>query len=159
ARLYAEDPTNDWRPAAGTVHRFEVPGVVSEFSGPDRPGIRLDSALAPAGSVVEVFYDPMLAKVIGFAPTRAQALAITEAALRKAVIHGITTNRDLLVRILADADFKAGDFATDFLTGDRLERLAAPLLDEAELAEAASAAGAVLDRRGAAASPLPHVAP
>ncbi|MGV7637301.1 acetyl/propionyl-CoA carboxylase subunit alpha, partial [Mycobacterium kansasii] len=80
-------------------------------------------------------------------------------ALRKAVIHGITTNRDLLVRILADADFKAGDFATDFLTGDRLERLAAPLLDEAELAEAASAAGAVLDRRGAAASPLPHVAP
>ena len=159
ARLYAEDPANDWRPAAGTVHRFEVPGVISEFAGPDRPGIRLDSALAPADSVVEVFYDPMLAKVIGFAPTRAQALAVTEAALRKSVIHGITTNRDLLVRILADADFKAGDFATDFLTGERLERLAAPLLDEAELAEAASAAGAVLDRRGAAASPLPHVAP
>ncbi|TWS19504.1 ATP-grasp domain-containing protein [Tsukamurella asaccharolytica] len=159
ARLYAEDPANDWRPAAGTVHRFEVPGVVSEFSGPDRPGIRLDSALAPRDSVVEVFYDPMLAKVIGYAPTRAQALAITEAALRKAVIHGLTTNRDLLVRILGDADFKAGDFATDFLTGDRLARLAAPLLGEDELAEAASAAGAVLDRRGAAASPLPHVAP
>ncbi|GAB3128385.1 biotin carboxylase N-terminal domain-containing protein [Tsukamurella serpentis] len=159
ARLYAEDPANDWRPAAGTVHRFEVPGVVSEFHGPGRPGIRLDSALAPRDSVVEVFYDPMLAKVIGFAPTRAQALAITESALRGAVIHGITTNRDLLVRILADADFKAGDFATDFLTGDRLQRLAVPLLDEAELAEAASAAGAVLDRRAAAASPLPHVAP
>ncbi|BDD81885.1 putative acetyl-/propionyl-CoA carboxylase alpha subunit AccA2 [Tsukamurella pulmonis] len=159
ARLYAEDPANDWRPAAGTVHRFEVPGVVSEFSGPDRLGIRLDSALARLDSVVEVFYDPMLAKVIGYAPTRAQALAITEAALRKAVIHGLTTNRDLLVRVLADADFKAGDFATDFLTGERLERLAAPLLGEDELAEAASAAGAVLDRRGAAASPLPHVAP
>ncbi|GAA1079540.1 ATP-binding protein [Tsukamurella spumae] len=159
ARLYAEDPANDWRPAAGVVHRFEVPGTISEFSGPDRPGIRLDSALAPTGSVVEVFYDPMLAKVIGYAPTRAQALAITEAALRKATIHGLTTNRDLLVRILADADFKAGDFAADFLTGERLERLAAPLLDETELAQAASAAGAVLDRRGAAAGPLPHVAP
>ncbi|WP_019204039.1 biotin carboxylase N-terminal domain-containing protein [Tsukamurella sp. 1534] len=159
ARLYAEDPANDWRPAAGTVRRFSVPGVVSEFSGPDRPGIRLDSALWPEDSVVEVFYDPMLAKVIGYAPTRTQALAITEAALRKASIHGLTTNRDLLVRILADADFRAGDFATDFLTGERLERLSAPLLGEADLAEAATAAGAVLDRRDAAASPLPHVAP
>ncbi|MDP0399034.1 ATP-binding protein [Tsukamurella strandjordii] len=159
ARLYAEDPANDWRPAAGTVRKFEIPGVVSEFAGPDRPGIRLDSALWPTDSVVEVFYDPMLAKVIGYAPTRAQALAITEAALRKATIHGLTTNRDLLVRILADADFKAGDFATDFLTGDRLDRLAAPLLDDDDLAVAADAAGAVLDRRAAAASPLPHVAP
>lgn len=157
ARLYAEDPAHDWRPTAGLVRRFEVPGVVTTFAGPDRPGIRLDSALAPRNARVEVFYDPMLAKVIAYGRTRGQALALCEQALRRAAIHGLITNRDLLVRVLADPDFKSGDFATDFLTGERLDRLSAPLLSAAEEADAAAAAAAVLDARAVAASPLPHV--
>ncbi|WP_344999626.1 acetyl-CoA carboxylase biotin carboxylase subunit, partial [Tsukamurella soli] len=146
-RLYAEDPSHDWRPAAGVLRRFSVPDVVSEFSGPGRPGIRLDSSVAEQDAKVEVFYDPMLAKIISWAPTRRQAVAIVESALRRSEIHGLTTNRDLLVRILADADFRAGDFATDFLTGERLERLAAPLLTDVDAADAARAAAEVLDRR------------
>ncbi|MDF0532112.1 biotin carboxylase N-terminal domain-containing protein [Tsukamurella sp. 8F] len=156
-RLYAEDPAHDWRPAAGVLRRFSVPGVVSEFEGPSRPGVRLDSSVAERDAVVEVFYDPMLAKVIAWAPTRTQALAIAESALRRSEIHGLTTNRDLLVRILADTDFRAGDFATDFLTGDRLEELSAPLLTAEDAAVAARAAAAVLDRRAAAAGPVPYV--
>ncbi len=63
ARLYAEDPAKDWQPQAGTVHRFDVPG-----------NVRVDSGIVD-GSVVSIYYDPMLAKVISYAPARRQAAA------------------------------------------------------------------------------------
>jgi propionyl-CoA carboxylase alpha chain len=66
-RLYAEDPAQDWRPAAGTVRRFAVPGVRAEFDVLDRPGIRLDGGVVD-GTTVGTAYDPMLAKVIAWAP-------------------------------------------------------------------------------------------
>ncbi|MGI5506106.1 biotin carboxylase N-terminal domain-containing protein [Lentzea sp. CA-135723] len=102
-RLYAEDPAHDWRPASGTLHRFEVPGDV-----------RLDSGVED-GSVVSVHYDPMLAKVIAYAPTRRAAARKLVTALESARIHGLVTNRQLLVDVLSDADFLNGDTHTGFL--------------------------------------------
>ena len=61
-RLYAEDPAQGWRPTGGTVRRFAVPGVRTEFDVPDRPGVRLDSSVVD-GTPVGTSYDPMLAKV------------------------------------------------------------------------------------------------
>src|SRR4051794_9114109 len=75
ARLYAEDPAKNWQPQAGAVHRFDVPGVRTEFGTLDRAGVRVDSGIVD-GSSVSVFYDPMLAKVISYAPTRRQAAGI-----------------------------------------------------------------------------------
>ncbi len=114
-RLYAEDPAADWQPQAGTLTRFEVPGVAGEFDLLNRPGIRLDSGVV-TGSEVSTFYDPMLAKVIAWAPTREQAARRLADALAKARIHGVVTNRDLLVDVLRDEAFLAGEVDTQFLT-------------------------------------------
>ncbi|MEU4443495.1 biotin carboxylase N-terminal domain-containing protein [Actinosynnema sp. NPDC050801] len=103
ARLYAEDPAHDWRPASGTLHRFAVPD-----------GVRVDSGVED-GSEVGVHYDPMLAKVIAWAPTRSAAIRKLAAALARAEVHGLVTNRDLLVRTLRHPEFAAGNTHTAFL--------------------------------------------
>lgn len=138
ARLYAEDPAKDWQPQAGTVHRFEVPGVRTEFSLLGRAGTRVDSGIVD-GSVVSVFYDPMLAKVISFAPTRDRAAAILADALSRARIHGLRTNRDLLVNVLRHPAFLAGDTDTAFFDTHGLAELAAPADTDVALAAVAAA--------------------
>jgi propionyl-CoA carboxylase alpha chain len=113
ARLYAESPADDWRPQTGTVVTFDVPGVTARFdrTGPD--GIRLDSGVED-GSVVGTHYDAMLAKVIAYAPTRGAAARQLAAALRRARIHGVATNRDLLVASLLHPEFLGGTAHTGF---------------------------------------------
>ena len=107
-RLYAEDPAQDWRPASGTLHRFEITGDV-----------RLDSGVE-SGSVVGVHYDPMLAKVIAWAPDRTSAIRKLAAALANARIHGLVTNRALLVDVLRHPEFLNGNTHTGFLDEHRL---------------------------------------
>ncbi|MER6817665.1 biotin carboxylase N-terminal domain-containing protein [Spirillospora sp. NPDC000708] len=150
-RLYAEDPAHDWRPASGTLHTFEVPGVDAAFAVPPSGGLRLDSGVE-SGSEVGVHYDPMLAKVIAWAPTRAAAARRLAAALRGARVHGLTTNRDLLVRILEEPAFLAGDTDTGYLDRIGLDALAAPLAGEETVAVsalAAALAGAARERASA----------
>ncbi len=96
ARLYAEDPAEDYRPHSGTLHAFAVPGVDAEFRVPGAYGLRLDAGVT-AGSVVSTHYDPMLAKVIAYAPTRSAAARRLATALAGARLHGPVTNRDQLV--------------------------------------------------------------
>ncbi|HUY62903.1 MAG TPA: biotin carboxylase N-terminal domain-containing protein [Acidimicrobiales bacterium] len=115
-RLYAEDPTQQWRPSAGRLHRF---------SSPEGPGLRIDSGVT-TGSEVSTHYDPMLAKVIAHGPTRLEAARRLASALARAEIHGITTNRDLLVRILRHPEFLAGDIDTGFLERHDPAELGAP---------------------------------
>ncbi|MFG2892027.1 biotin carboxylase N-terminal domain-containing protein [Streptomyces sp. NPDC048248] len=102
ARLYAEDPAHDWQPQTGTLHHFRVPGDV-----------RLDSGVTD-GDTIGVHYDPMLAKVIAWAPTRAEAVRRLAHALERARIHGPVTNRDLLVGSLRHPDFVAARLDTGF---------------------------------------------
>ncbi|MDT5066220.1 MAG: propionyl-CoA carboxylase alpha chain [Mycobacterium sp.] len=128
ARLYAEDPAKGWQPQAGTVHRFDVPGVRVEFGTLDRAGVRVDSGIVD-DSLVSVFYDPMLAKVISYAPTRRQAAGILADALARTRLHGIRTNRDLLVNVLRHPAFLDGATDTAFFDTHDLARLAAPLAD------------------------------
>ncbi len=113
-RLYAEDPAADWRPQSGTVLRFDMPGVDAEFVVPADLGLRLDSGVV-AGVEVSTHYDPMLAKVIAFGPDRASAARRLAAALAGARLHGLTTNRDLLVNVLRHPEFLAGATDTGFL--------------------------------------------
>jgi propionyl-CoA carboxylase alpha chain len=113
-RLYAEDPANRWLPSAGTLHRFSVPGVSHSFGPLPAPGLRLDSGVGD-GSVIGVHYDPMLAKLIAWGPSRAEAARLLSTALAHSRIHGLVTNRDLLVRVLRHPAFLAGDTDTGFL--------------------------------------------
>ncbi|MET7422267.1 biotin carboxylase N-terminal domain-containing protein [Dactylosporangium sp. NPDC005555] len=128
-RLYAEDPAYAWMPSTGTLHRFEVPGVAHSFAPLPAPGLRLDSGVAD-GSVVGVHYDPMLAKLIAWAPTRAEAARMLSNALARARFHGVTTNRDLLVRVLRHSAFLSGGTDTGFL--DRHPEVFAPLLSSVD---------------------------
>jgi propionyl-CoA carboxylase alpha chain len=154
-RLYAEDPARNWLPQSGRLADFAIP-TDAEFAPPPGPGIRVDSGVA-AGGEVGVHYDPMLAKVIAWAPDRSSAALALAGALARARLHGLTTNRDLLVRVLRSEAFLAGETDTGFLEGhgpDRhgLDTLAAPLVDDAgrrRHAVVAALAGAALRRAGA----------
>ena len=125
-RLYAEDPAKNWQPQAGPIHCFDVPTTLTEFTTLGQVGVRTDSGVV-AGSVVSIFYDPMLAKVISFAPTRTRAAAILADALARARLHGIRTNRDLLVNVLRHPAFLAGATDTAFFDTHGLAELAAPI--------------------------------
>jgi propionyl-CoA carboxylase alpha chain len=102
-----------------------------------------------AGSQVGIFYDPILAKVISGAADREQAAAALAAALATARIHGLTTNRDLLVRVLRHPAFLAGQTDTAFFDTHGLGRLATPLADRAaeELSALAAALAGVAARQ------------
>ncbi len=142
-RLYAEDPAHGWRPQAGVLHRLDVPGVDAEFTVPARYGLRLDSGVRD-GMRIGTHYDPMLAKLIAWAPTRAEAARRLAAALANARIHGPATNRDLLVRVLRHPEFQAGDSDTGFL---ERHDLTAPLADPGAVRLSALAA-ALADAAG-----------
>ncbi|OIJ96617.1 biotin carboxylase N-terminal domain-containing protein [Streptomyces colonosanans] len=101
ARLYAEDPARDWAPQTGTLHRLAVPDV------------RVDAGYAD-GDTIGVHYDPLIAKAVAHAPTRAEAVRRLAAALERARIHGPVTNRDLLVRSLHHEEFTTARMDTGF---------------------------------------------
>ncbi|HWM07596.1 MAG TPA: acetyl/propionyl/methylcrotonyl-CoA carboxylase subunit alpha [Actinophytocola sp.] len=141
ARVYAEDPARDFLPTGGTVL------ALAEPSGPH---VRVDSALAP-GSVVGSNYDPMLAKVIAWAPDRESALRGLSTALGDTAVLGVGTNVAFLRALLADEDVVAGRLDTGLV-----ERKLADLsdVDVPDLVFAAAAldellmltpAGAVVD--------------
>lgn len=112
ARLYAEDPAHGWRPATGTLHRLELVQPYEEFTP---AGLRLDSGVQ-AGEEITAHYDPMLAKVIAWAPSRRAAARRLADALARARVHGPATNRAALVRALRHPAFLDGRLHTGFLT-------------------------------------------
>ncbi len=120
ARLYAEDPTNDFLPATGTL---------AAFSPAASPAVRWDSGVAQ-GSVIGTDFDPMLAKVIAHASTRAEAAGRLALALARTHLGGVVTNRDFLVATLRAPEFLDGDTTTDFI--DRVKPARALVPDEAE---------------------------
>ena len=118
-RLYAEDPTHDYQPQSGLLTTFEIP---------DEDGVRVDSGFV-SGSEVSTHYDAMLAKVVAWAPRRREAARKLAGVLARARIHGLVTNRDLLVDILSSREFLDEEVSTDFLadrevTAPRVDRWA-----------------------------------
>ncbi|MCW2998972.1 MAG: Methylcrotonoyl-CoA carboxylase [Solirubrobacterales bacterium] len=130
ARLYAEDPANDFLPVTGTLTRFQV-----------GPGVRVDTGVQ-SGSEISPFYDPMIAKVIAHGATREEAARRLADALARAQVQGTVTNRDFLVRVLRHPEFLAGEADTSFLDRTDPAALGAPLLD-AEATKLAALAAAL----------------
>jgi propionyl-CoA carboxylase alpha chain len=119
ARLYAEDPRNEFAPTGGTAHRLYVEPA---------PGLRVDAGIAD-GSRIALEYDPLLVKLIAHGRTRDEAARRLAHALERMHLHGVTTNRDLLVRVLRHPEFLRGETDTGFLDRHSAARLGAPLLD------------------------------
>jgi len=132
ARLYAEDPANDFLPVTGTLQRFRVPH-----------GVRVDTGVED-GSVISPYYDPMVAKIVAHGPTREDAARRLADALTRAELHGITTNRDFLVRVLRHPEFLDGNADTGFL---ERHDLSASLIEDHGLAAAAAALAGQAHRR------------
>ncbi|HEY6066690.1 MAG TPA: hypothetical protein VIY96_11055, partial [Thermoanaerobaculia bacterium] len=112
-RLYAEDPV-EFLPRSGTV---------LEWIEPAGPGVRVDSGI-DRGSTVSLEYDPLLAKVVGYAEDRPRAIARTLRALEGLVVLGVETNASLLAHVLRSPEFASGDYDTGIL--ERLAPLAPP---------------------------------
>ncbi len=113
-RVYAEDPDNNF---------FPSPGKITRLLTPAGPGIREDSGIYE-GWTVPLDYDPMLSKLIAYAPTREQAIRRLRRALDEYFVGGISTNLGLFREILEDPDFIAARIHTGYL--DRLLSSRAP---------------------------------
>jgi acetyl-CoA carboxylase biotin carboxylase subunit len=110
-RVYAEDPDNQFLPS---------PGKITFLEQPSGPGIRLDSGVYQ-GWTVPLDYDPMLAKVAVWAPSRDLAIGRMRRALREFTVSGIRTNIAWFDEVLSHPDFRSGALSTAFL--DRFERV------------------------------------
>ena len=128
ARLYAEDPSNDFLPATGTLIAYESDINIDA---------RWDTGIEQ-GSVVGTDFDPMLAKVITKGKTRVDAANKLALALESLHIGGVTTNRDFLVASLRSEDFLNGKTTSDFIEKTNPQR--AVILDGESLENALSAA-------------------
>ena len=105
ARIIAEDPDHGFAPS---------PGRVTAWSAPHGPGIRLDTAVA-AGTVIQPFYDSMIAKLIVHADTRPKAVALLRDALEQFEIDGVATNISFLRAVAKHPSFVTGDVDTRWL--------------------------------------------
>jgi acetyl-CoA carboxylase biotin carboxylase subunit len=104
-RINAEDPEHDFRPSAGVVERFHMPGG---------PGVRMDTHLYE-GYEVPPFYDSLLGKLIVWGPDRASAIARGRVALDELVVDGLITNTSIHQALLQSETFIDGSFTTNLL--------------------------------------------
>jgi propionyl-CoA carboxylase alpha chain len=143
ARLYAEDPANDYAPTAGTI---------LHYAHGHPPGVLFDDAIA-TGVGVTAHYDGLLSKVVAAGAHRAEAVARLARAVRSLQLDGIVTNRRLLAAVLGDPEFLAGGVDTGYL--DRRPELATDDdLDAGLLAVHAAAVARCRGSREHARSPL-----
>jgi len=142
-RVNAEDPENGFLPSTGSVHNLRLPGG---------PWVRLDSALY-RGLEVGLEYDPMLAKVIVWAPDRPAAIARMRRALEEMNVGGVRTGAPAALRVLEDERFLAGDVDTHLLEGlDLSSPPASPRGEEQAAAVAAALYRSITARRTALSS-------
>ncbi|MFW5748819.1 MAG: biotin/lipoyl-containing protein, partial [Chloroflexota bacterium] len=105
ARIYAEDPARDFLPATGTIVRWRPPAG---------EGVRVDDGVR-TGDTVSINYDPMIAKVIAWGETRAEAVRRLDYALAQTQLMGLRNNIAFLRRVLMHPAHLAGDISTHFL--------------------------------------------
>ena len=135
ARLYAEDPNNDFLPEIGTLIAFEKSNSAEA---------RWDAGVTK-GAVIGTDFDPMLAKVISFAPNRIDAASKLAKALESAHIGGVKTNRDFLINCLKSPEFLKGNTTTDFI--ERVNPDRKLIINESDLNHAAVIAALWIQRK------------
>jgi acetyl-CoA carboxylase biotin carboxylase subunit len=134
-RITSEDPANGFLPSTGRIEYLRVPAG---------PGVRWDGGIE-TGSDVGLFYDPMLAKLIVWAPSRDAAVHRMHRALLELTVDGVETSRDFHLRVMEDAEFQRGEIEIQWLER-RLPSLLEAQASHAEI-EVAAIAAALIARR------------
>jgi acetyl-CoA carboxylase, biotin carboxylase subunit len=132
ARVYAEDPARNFLPSPGRISYLRVPGG---------PGIRDDSGVY-TGWVVPQFYDPMISKLLAWAPTREQAIERLKRAIGEYTVHGIAVNLRYLYAVLDHPAFRSGEYDTGFCAKYAKDLVVRPDPQYEEVALAAAAVAA-----------------
>ncbi len=109
-RLYAENPAKNFFPSPGTLSVFRTPD--------DMEGVRIDAGVRE-GDAITPYYDPMIAKIIAWGEDRDTAIARMRAALSATRIEEPVTNREFLIAVMDDPEFRAGRVWTGFVEGRR----------------------------------------
>lgn len=105
ARLYAEDPANDFLPSTGVLHVWRPPETCA--------GLRIESGVEEK-TEIGVYYDPLLAKIIAYGEDRPSAIRKLTHALRNVGAQGVQTNREFLINLLESKEFQSGSAHTGF---------------------------------------------
>jgi acetyl-CoA carboxylase biotin carboxylase subunit len=134
-RITSEDPANGFLPSTGKVQYLHVPAG---------PGVRWDGGIE-TGSDISLHYDPMLAKLIVWAPDRGQAIARMHRALLELTIEGVDTSRDFHLRVMEDREFRDGAIEIQWLER-RLSELTAAAAPHDSVMRAAIAAVLLAER-------------
>ncbi|TDX23282.1 acetyl-CoA carboxylase biotin carboxylase subunit [Rhodovulum visakhapatnamense] len=138
SRLYAEDPYRNFLPSIGRLTRYRPPAESSH----DAAVVRNDTGVYEGGEI-SMYYDPMIAKLCTWAPTRAQAIDEMRTALDAFEVEGIGHNLPFLSAVMDHPKFCAGDITTAFIAEEYPDGFAGVALPEPELRKVAAAAAAM----------------
>lgn len=115
ARIYAEDPSNNFRPGSGPLLYMDTPALTDD--------VRVDSGVIQ-GDNVSIYYDPMIAKLVVWAEDRETALAKLVSSLREFHIAGLSTNIDFVAKVASHPKFQSGDVSTAFIEENEQDLMA-----------------------------------
>jgi propionyl-CoA carboxylase alpha chain len=139
SRVYAEDPYRNFLPSTGRLTRYRPPAEVSL----DGVTVRNDTGVTEGGEI-SIYYDPMIAKLVTHAPSRAAAIEAQSNALDAFVIDGIRHNIPFLAALMAHPRWRAGELSTGFIAEEYPDGFH-PQAPTGEIAETIGAVAAVID--------------
>jgi propionyl-CoA carboxylase alpha chain len=145
SRLYAEDPYRGFLPSIGRLTRYRPPQETESYTPgvlPDAPVVRNDTGVFEGGEI-SMFYDPMIAKLCTWAPTRNAAIEEMRIALDRFEVEGIGHNLPFLSAVMDHPKFVSGDMTTAFIEEEFPEGFQGVALDEATLRKIAACAAAM----------------
>ncbi len=138
SRLYAEDPYRNFLPSIGRLTRYQPPTEVAD----DSHVVRNDTGVYEGGEI-SMFYDPMIAKLCTWAPTRGAAIEAMRVALDEFEVEGIGHNLPFLSAVMDHPKFVSGDITTAFIAEEYPDGFQGATLPDAELIRVAAAAAAM----------------
>ena len=142
SRVYAEDPTRNFMPSIGRLVRYKAPAESLAESLELGGSVRVDSGVTE-GSDISIYYDPMIAKLVTYAPTRDAAIEEMQSALDSFYIRGVTHNMSFLAAVMAHPRFREGRLSTNFIAEEFADGFQGGELAEAEQVKLAAVAAIV----------------
>ena len=144
-RVYAEDPYRGFLPSTGRLVRYRPPEAETHqepLGQSDHPYVRVDDGVMEGGAV-SMFYDPMIAKLVTWAPTRDEAADLQVRALDAFRIEGLGHNVDFLSAIMQHSRFRSGELTTGFIAEEYPDGFAGATVDARTIGVLAAVAGVI----------------